>query len=175
MNIDGFKEPLAATSANTIARIADSMGRMRLLIGRRYISRLVIDRAGTGMELSHLDLLLLVHRLEPTQEITVGTLARHMNLDHSRASRIVAELVKRGLLRRGLSQEDARRSLVVLTPNGNACLDRMREIKHETMEQVLSEWSREDLRAFADLFDRFVESIHRQSATFDHVGGHTSG
>jgi DNA-binding MarR family transcriptional regulator len=170
MNIDGFKEPLAATSANTIARIADSMGRMRLLIGRRYISRLVIDRAGTGMELSHLDLLLLVHRLEPTQEITVGTLARHMNLDHSRASRIVAELVKRGLLRRGLSQEDARRSLVVLTPNGNACLDRMRE----TMEQLLSEWSREDLRAFADLFDRFVESIRRQSATFDHVGGHAS-
>jgi DNA-binding MarR family transcriptional regulator len=173
MNIDRFQEPLA-TSANTIARITDGMGRMRLLIGRRYISRLVIGRAGAGMELSHVDLLLLVRRLASTQEITVGTIARHMNLDHSRASRIVAELVKRGLLRRGLSQEDARRSLVVLTPDGDACLDRMREIKHETMEQVLSEWSREDLKVFADLFDRFVESIHRRSATLDHTGGHAS-
>ena len=80
--------------------------------------------------------------------LVVGALAEQMRLDHSRVSRVVADLVKRGVLRREASQEDARRTLVGLTGEGLAWLDRMNDVKHEVIGQILSDWSREDfLRA----------------------------
>ena len=160
------REPLP-DRADDIVRIAGIMGRMRLLIGRRYIGRLAISRVGAGLELSHLDMLSLVRRLARTQEVTVGALAEHMRLDHSRVSRIVADLVRRGILRREASQEDARRTLVALTPDGIAWLDRMNEVKHEVIGQVLAGWSPEQLRAFADLYDRFVEDFERHASAYE--------
>ena len=89
-----------------IASIGDSMAKMRLMVGRRYIGRLAVARVGAGMELSHLDTLVLVRRLSETQEVTIGAIAAQMRIDHSRASRIVAELVQRGQLHRDASQQD---------------------------------------------------------------------
>lgn len=150
-----------------IARIAGIMGRMRLLIGRRYIGRLAISRVGAGLELSHLDLLSLVRRLASAQEVTVGALAEQMRLDHSRVSRVVADLVKRGVLRREASQEDARRTLVTLTGEGVAWLDRMNAVKHEVIGQILSDWSRDDIQLFSALYDRFVEKFEQHAAAND--------
>lgn len=147
-----------------IVRISGIVARMRLLIGRRYIGRLAINRAGAGLELSHLDMLSLVRRLSHTQEVTVGALAEQMRLDHSRVSRVVADLVKRGVLRREASQEDARRTLVTLTDEGIAWLDRMNVVKHEVIGQILSDWSQEDLELFADLYERFVEKFEQHAA-----------
>lgn len=152
---------------NAIVRIGGIMARMRLMIGRRYIGRLAISRVGAGLELSHLDLLSLVRRVARTQEVTVGIIAEHMRLDHSRVSRIVADLVKRGVLRREASQEDARRTLVALTDEGIAWLDRMNEVKHEVLSQVLSDWSKQDLETFAELYDRFVDRFEQHAAAYD--------
>ena len=41
----------------TITLIGRSMGRMRLMIGRRFIGKLAISRVGASMELSHLDVI----------------------------------------------------------------------------------------------------------------------
>ena len=158
-----------------IIRIAGTMGRMRLLIGRRYIGRLAISRVGAGLELSHLDMLSLVRRLSRSQEVTVGALAEQMRLDHSRVSRVVADLVKRGVLRREASQEDARRTLVALTAEGVAWLDRMNEVKHEVIGQVLSDWNQEDLEAFSDLYERFVERFERHAVASDPPNAATGG
>lgn len=158
-----------------ITRIANVMGRMRLLIGRRYIGRLAISRAGAGLELSHLDLLSLVRRLARTQEVTVGAIAEQMRLDHSRVSRIVAEMVKRGVLRREASQEDARRTIVALTAEGTAWLERMNEVKHEVIGQILSDWSDDDLAAFAVLYERFVEKFEQHAAAYDAGSGENGG
>lgn len=158
--------PLPNRAAD-ITRISSIMARMRLLIGRRYIGRLAISRAGAGLELSHLDILSLVRRLSRTQEVTVGALAEQMRLDHSRVSRVVADLVKRGVLRREASQEDARRTLVGLTDEGVAWLDRMNEVKHEVIGQILSDWSHEDLDRFAELYERFVQKFEQHAAAND--------
>jgi DNA-binding MarR family transcriptional regulator len=155
--------------ADDIVRIAAIMGRLRLLIGRRYIGNLAISRAGGGLELSHLDMLSLVRRLGKNQEVTVGSLAAHMRLDHSRVSRVVADLVKRGVLRREVSQEDARRTIVALTPDGIGWLDRMNEVKHDVIGQILSDWSQQDLQVFSDLYERFVEKFEQ------HAAAHGSG
>jgi DNA-binding MarR family transcriptional regulator len=164
MTLKTLEKPAPPDRAADIARISGIMGRMRLLIGRRYIGRLAISRAGAGLELSHLDILSLVRRLARTQEVTVGALAEQMRLDHSRVSRVVADLVKRGVLRREASQEDARRTLVGLTGEGLAWLDRMNDVKHEVIGQILSDWSREDMELFAGLYERFVEKFEQYAA-----------
>ena len=171
MKIETVEKPDLSRRADDIVRISGIMGRMRLLIGRRYIGRLAISRVGAGLELSHLDLLSLVRRLSNTQEVTVGALAEQMHLDHSRVSRVVADLVKRGILRREASQEDARRTLVALTGEGVAWLDRMNVVKHEVVDQILSDWREEELELFASLYDRFVERFERHAAANDPSDG----
>ena len=167
MTVETLQKTEPYDRADDIARISGIMGRMRLLIGRRYIGRLAISRAGAGLELSHLDLLSLVRRLARKQEVTVGALAEQMRLDHSRVSRVVADLVKRGVLRREASQEDARRTLVALTDEGIAWLDRMNDVKHEVIGQILSDWSHEELELFSDLYDRFVQKFEQYAQDND--------
>jgi DNA-binding MarR family transcriptional regulator len=167
MTVEALKKNQHPERDEDIARISGIMGRMRLLIGRRYIGRLAISRVGAGLELTHLDLLSLVRRLARTQEVTVGALAEQMRLDHSRVSRVVADLVKRGVLRREASQEDARRTLVALSDEGIAWLDRMNEVKHEVIDQILADWSHEDLELFAGLYDRFVEKFEQYASAND--------
>ena len=160
-------KPVVSDRADEIIRISGIMGRMRLLIGRRYIGRLAISRAGAGLELSHLDMLSLVRRLSRKQEVTVGALAEQMHLDHSRVSRVVADLVKRGVLRREASQADARRTLVALTEDGIAWLDQMNAVKHEVIGQILADWSQEELELFSGLYDRFVEKFEQYALDND--------
>lgn len=161
------EEQVEAEQQRDIARIAATMAKMRLLIGRRYIGRLAISRVGAGIELSHLDVLGLVQRLGKNQEVTVGAIAEQMRIDHSRASRIVAELVKSGVLRREASQEDARRTIVTLTKKGAGLRAQLEEVKLDVLGQVLSDWSREDVAAFAGLYDRFTQKLHEQATAFD--------
>ena len=165
MQQDLLTPPQVTERADRITYLGAIMGRMRLMVGRRYIGQLTISRIGAGLELSHLDLLTLVGRLRCTQEVTVGVIAEHMRLDHSRVSRIVAELVKRGVLRREASQQDARRTVVALTDDGLAWLDRMSEVKHELLSEMLSDWSSEELEAFTNLYDRFVQKFEQHAAT----------
>ena len=150
-----------------IERIGDSMSKMRLLIGRRYIGRVAVARIGAGMELSHLDVMVLVRRLGQAQEVTIGSLAEHMHIDHSRVSRIVAELVKGGTLKRDVSQADARRTIVALTEQGTTILNQMHATKLEVLDATLSGWSTEEIADFARLYEKFTRTMIEQAAEFD--------
>ena len=79
----------------------------------------------------------------------------------------MADLVKRGELRRDASQEDARRTLVALTEEGLAWLERMNEVKFEVIGQILADWSHEDLRQFSSLYDRFIDGFERYAESHD--------
>src|SRR6218665_2561537 len=103
-----------------IAFISDTMARMRMMIGRRMISRLALANVTPGLELSHVDVLDAIRRIEG--EATVGLIAEHMRIDPSRGSRLVAEMVASGVLRRLASQEDGRRSVIELTELGQRLL-----------------------------------------------------
>lgn len=151
----------------TITHIGRSMGRMRLMIGRRFIGKLAISRVGASMELSHLDVIAMVRRLENGQEATIGAIADQLRVDPSRSSRIVADLVRQGLLRREASQEDARRTIVVITPLGQDLLERLDEVKRETIREIVSGWPKEDIERFAELYDRFLNGFDRRLQQFE--------
>lgn len=134
--------------------ISHTMTRMRLMVGRRIIGRMAIAKLAPGLELSHIDVLDIVHRA--SQPATVGAIAEAMRLDPSRGSRVVAEMVARGLLKREVSQEDGRRSVVGITPFGYSILDEMRSAKVSIIREIVSDWPERDIADFARLFDRFI-------------------
>ena len=151
------EEPVSdATQEEMILRIGQVMTRMRLMTGRRMISRLVIQNVAPDLELSHLDVLDAVRRAEAAGEVTVGSVAEIMRIDPSRASRIVAEMVTRGVLRRKASQADARRIIVVMTALGQRLLAEVQAHKRALIGDIVGNWSEDDIETFSRLFDEFI-------------------
>ena len=151
------EEPVSdATQEEMILRIGQVMTRMRLMTGRRMISRLAIQNVAPDLELSHLDVLDAVRRAEAAGEVTVGSVAEIMRIDPSRASRIVAEMVTRGVLRRKASQADARRIVVVMTALGQRLLAEVQAQKRALIGDIVGNWSEDDLETFSRLFDEFI-------------------
>ncbi|MGA1801747.1 MarR family winged helix-turn-helix transcriptional regulator [Rhizobium sp. HT1-10] len=151
------EEPASdATQEEMILRIGQVMTRMRLMTGRRMISRLAIQNVAPDLELSHLDVLDAVRRAEAAGEVTVGSVAEIMRIDPSRASRIVAEMVTRGVLRRKASQADARRIVVVMTALGQRLLAEVQAQKRALIGDIVGDWSEADLELFSRLFDQFI-------------------
>jgi DNA-binding MarR family transcriptional regulator len=145
-----------------LVRIGHSMSMMRVMMGRRVIGRMAIARAAPGIDLSQLDILDVVLRISKDGgEPTVGAIADAMRIDPSRGSRLVAELVTRGLLKRDASQEDGRRSLILLTPSGEAVLGEIRAIKHSIIETATADWSADERAVFGDLFERFITGFYQ--------------
>jgi DNA-binding MarR family transcriptional regulator len=140
--------------ADDLGRISDTLGRLRMLIGRRIIARTAIANTVPGLELSHLDVLEAMRRTGG--EVTVGAIAEAMRIDPSRGSRLVAELVGRGVLRRDASQEDGRRSLIARTELGDKLVDEMRSVKQSLLQHVLQDWDDHDLQVFSQMFEKFV-------------------
>lgn len=139
-----------------ILRIGEVMTRMRVMTGRRMIGRLAIQNVAPGLELSNLDVLEAMRRAEDAGEVTVGAIADMLRIDPSRASRIVADMVARGILRRKASQADARRIVVVMTALGQRLLSEVKAQKMAVVTSIVADWPSEDVETFGRLFDRFI-------------------
>lgn len=148
---------LAEADTESVPRIGQSMTRIRLMTGRRLIGRLAIQSVAPGLELSHLDVLDAVLRAQPGGEVTVGTIAEMLRIDPSRASRVVADMVGRNVLRREASQADARRIVVVMTPLGQNLLAEIRAQKLAFVYEVVQGWPQEEIDSFAGLFEKFID------------------
>jgi DNA-binding MarR family transcriptional regulator len=154
-----------------IALISEAMGRMRVMVGRRIIGRLAIDKIAPELELSHLDVLDAVFRCKG--EATVGTIAEIMRIDPSRGSRLVSELVERGMLCRVASQADARRTVVELTEAARRFQKEKLAFKLALIDNFVSDWPKADIAQFAALFSRFVggfENHARSQIQLDQLG-----
>ncbi len=148
--------------AEDIVLIGQTMTRMRVMMGRRVIGRMAIARAAPGLDLSQLDVLEVVRRIESEGGgATVGAVAEAMRLDPSRGSRLVADLVQLELLRRQACQDDGRRSILRLTRQGEHLMAQIRTVKHAVVEQATSDWTAEEKLAFGTLFSRFLDGMEK--------------
>ena len=153
--------PTTGGTPEAITRVGQVMSRMRLMIGRRIIGRLAIQNVAPDLELSHLDVLEVIRREGEKGEVTVGAIAEAMRIDPSRGSRVVAELVARGVLKRDVSQADARRSIVVPTELGEKLHREIKDVKMALVATILSDWETKDVETFSKLFDRYITGFER--------------
>lgn len=154
-----------ADRAARIDRISSAMGRLRVLIGRRVIGRLALQNVAPMLDISDLDVLSLVPRPsdagghDPAAEVSVGDIARQLRVDPSRASRLVAELVRQGFLIRAVSQQDARRAVLERSETGERIFAEIQRVKHELIREIVGDWPEERLAGFAADFDSFTQAL----------------
>lgn len=150
------------TPKNDLERIGLVMSRYRALSKSRLITKMTIGRMEQDLDIGYFDIIELVGRsMRRGKEVIVGTVAEKMHLDPSRASRAVAHLVDKGLLKRAVSQEDARRSVILLSDRGMDVLREKVAIKQDLIAKIFETWTEEEVATFAELYTRFIDDFER--------------
>ena len=160
----GFSDPAASA---LLAFDADHFLFVRRVM-KGDVPHNLMEELQSGVEAAHFHALSAIFRIQNgygrprAQEVTVGLLAEELNLDPSRASRIAADLVDRGLLERAVSQEDGRRSVLVPTDAAGALLEAFLRAKWQRTMKLFATWSEEDIVTFSQLFARYSEGMREQ-------------
>jgi DNA-binding MarR family transcriptional regulator len=92
-------------------------------------------------------------------EVTVGVVAERLAVDPSVASRMVTDCIGAGYLVRGASQSDGRRTVLRLSPEGVATLERFRRHQRTAFEYITREWPERERLEFARLLLKYVDAI----------------
>jgi DNA-binding MarR family transcriptional regulator len=110
----------------------------------------------TAKDLSRTPVLDLVAR---GGEVTVGSVARQLGIDPSVASRMVADCIAAGYLTRSVSQQDARRAVLLPTQAGAEMLAAFRRQQRAAYEQITADWSDNDRLELARLLIKYVGDL----------------
>ncbi|MDX8034163.1 MarR family winged helix-turn-helix transcriptional regulator [Lentzea sp. BCCO 10_0856] len=117
--------------------------------------------AGRG-DLTRNLVLNLVH--ECPGEMTVGGVAAEMGVAQPVASRTVAACIADGLLRRAVSQEDGRRTVLELTDAGEAERSRFASEQREVFELITTAWTAAERDQFARFLIRYSQDSSNWSS-----------
>lgn len=151
---------IPASVTDTALAIDAILQMWRRRVGKRELGRMALSELGLDIDLPKLDVLIATWAPsnefgEHSGETMVSTIATRLSIDPSRASRLVTELINQGLLARGVSQQDARRTIVELTAKGRATVDAVRTIKFLILGDYLKGWSETEIETFLPLLERF--------------------
>src|SRR5207244_13206315 len=75
-----------------------------------------------------------------------------------------AQLVRAGLVSRQVDLADARASLFLITEQGRAVCDTLKQHRSDAIHAALSSWSDQELSAFTAMFRRFNHAVEQQHA-----------
>ena len=100
-----------------------------------------------------------------TDAATVGTLALALGVDQPRASRLVAQAVSLGLLKRVADQHDGRRAVLHLTADGRKAVSTARTGRRNAMADAMGDWTDTERADFARLLQRFVDAMDQPDTT----------
>ena len=100
----------------------------------------------------------LLHTVQTEGPMRTSALAASVNSDLSTVSRQVTVLVGRGLLERRADQLDGRASLLAVTDAGRATIARHERGRQAFFDEVLTGWTIEEVRQFAQQMERFTAS-----------------
>ncbi|WP_323771667.1 MarR family transcriptional regulator [Antarctobacter sp.] len=134
----------------------------RRKIFKRELGLRALQDLDLQIELAELDVLMAVwapsneFRDTSGEETMVSTVATRLNIDPSRASRLTSQLIKRGFLRRAVSQQDARRAVLELTDAGKRAIEAVRSYKFLVLGSYLKDWTPEEIATFLPLLERFM-------------------
>lgn len=138
----------------------------RQIVKGKMMSEL-LAQAGVELEPALFQGLMAITRIsqgigrDAPEQPTIGMLAEDMSIDPSRASRIASDLIARGLVAREAAQDDGRKSVLVLTGEGRALFQTIREHRWKRMLGAFEGWEEADIEAFSHLFGRYIEGMRQ--------------
>lgn len=93
-----------------------------------------------------------------SEPLSVGDIAETIGVDQPRASRLVAQGVDLGLVRREADIADARRIRIALTEKGAAMVQRIRGMQGAAVREALADFSDTERRQLARLLERLADA-----------------
>ncbi len=93
------------------------------------------------------------------QPARIGDIAERNIADASTVSRQVSHLTSLGLLEKVPDPGDGRAQLVALSDDGRALLDELVVRREAWFQELLADWSEEDVEAFVGYVDRFCDAV----------------
>ncbi|MGH1368717.1 MAG: MarR family winged helix-turn-helix transcriptional regulator [Maritimibacter sp.] len=136
----------------------------RALVKGKFTGELLAE-TGVDLEPALFQGLMAITRIsfgigrEAPEAPTIGMLAEEMSIDPSRASRIASDLISRALVVREAAQDDGRKSVLVLTPEGKALFSKVREHRWKRMLTAFESWDESDIETFSRLFSRYAVGL----------------
>ena len=154
------KAGIDTATAEAVMDIDGVLQKWRRRAMKRELGHRALVTLKVGIDLAQYDVLAAIEGPAPEfgeakGETMVATVAERLNIDPSRASRLVSEMVDQGFARRAVSQADVRRTIIELTGRGHAVVDAVRAYKFLILGDFLAEWEAEELAAFGPLLKRF--------------------
>src|ERR1700733_618984 len=148
-----------STRGDALAQIERAMVRIRRSQTRRTLGRLMQRDLGTRFNMGHSFVVDALAETEggPGNEPSVGMVAEHLGVDPSRASRMVADAIRGGYVRRVASQVDGRRMGLELTGAGRKLLKTTSSFRRRVFSKVMARWPETDCTEFARLLTKFTE------------------
>src|SRR5215472_3631451 len=158
----GRYKPMTRTRRwEAVLQIERAMVRIRRSQTRRAIGRLMERQLRTRFNLAHS---FVVDALDEAREVpgnepSVGMVAEQLGVDPSRASRMVADAVGGGYVRRVASQADGSRTCLELTDAGRKLLKTTSSFRRRVFSKVMASWSESECVEFARLLAKFIEPL----------------
>lgn len=146
--------PTATTRRQSLRRIEQEVG---VLV--RRVRRVIGERArAVHPDLQPSTYLLLAHVAE-VGPVRASALVEDFGIDKGAVSRQAQHLVDLDLLTRTRDPDDGRATLLAVSDDGRARLDRVRRARSERFGQLLGEWSDDELADFAGRLSRYNASL----------------
>jgi DNA-binding MarR family transcriptional regulator len=147
-------------SEEALDAVERSMVKLRRGMSRQRLGKAAVREHNLPVDVQVLHVVDIVDEGpdRPGEEMSVGLVAARLGVDASRGSRIVAEAVKSGYVRRVASQEDGRRIHLELTDAGRSVVEATRRTRQEHFAKAMSGWTEEERAEFARLLARFVHT-----------------
>jgi DNA-binding MarR family transcriptional regulator len=127
----------------------------RVANSRRNAARRA-ERAGVDLSATAVNALAVTYRHGPAR---LSTLAEHLDLEPSRASKEMRRLLDAGLVTQVPDPDDRRASMLSVTKEGSAAFLRYRAAADELLAEALADWSDTEMSRVAVHLDRLATTL----------------
>ena len=117
-----------------------------------FYSEIEATQRGFGLVLSYLE--------QADEKVYAGDLSKKLDVSTARIAALLKKMEQNGLVTRHTSPEDARRTVVEITPAGIASIDGMRTQALHRIELLLTQVSKEDLETYIRISQQIKEVIN---------------
>jgi DNA-binding MarR family transcriptional regulator len=154
--------------AHTVERLDRALLGIRKAVTLSDITSMPLPELPGGLDLAKAMACMAIADLvsdEPDRIVTVKDVAQSLALEHSTASRLLADTEAEGLIERGVDPTDRRRTSVRLTDVGQRSVARILATRTWALDALLADWSAEDVDGFADYVERFIATMQQRLDT----------
>ncbi|MGV9803148.1 MarR family winged helix-turn-helix transcriptional regulator [Mycobacterium sp. NPDC003449] len=139
-------------------RVADQLGRLLLRSTRQNLYQRLVHDVADRLDATTYPVLSGLGRLGPA---TATRLAAVIGVDRSATTRYASKLERAGLVARQADPDDARATLLALTPAGHSALAATRRALAAEIGAALTNWPEGEAEAFAAALERFTDLLER--------------